>query len=83
MNKKEINDFKKFWAPEITKINKTYYFITFLSKEKINEMTPLTIESKPDSVIRILMDYKGLISYKNVKELKIEIPERKGFVVVE
>lgn len=44
---------------------------------------PLEIEPKPDTLIRVLMEFKGLDKYKTVKEQKLITPERKGFVVVE
>ena len=43
----------------------------------------LEIEPKPDSVIRILMDYKPLSKPIEVVEQKITTPERDGFTVVE
>jgi hypothetical protein len=57
--------------------------VTFLSKRYIDELAPLTIDPKPDTVIRVLMDYRGLDSFQNVPELRIKTPERTGFTAVE
>ncbi len=83
LNDQEIFDFKEFWVPRMKEENKNYYFITFLSQGFINKLAPLKVDPKPDSVIRVLMDYEGLDEYKEVKEQKIITPERKGFTVVE
>ena len=80
---KEISDFKEFWLPKMLSENKPYYFVTFVSRRKIDELAPLKISPQPDTIIRVLMDYKGLDDYENVPELSIKTPERKGFTVVE
>ena len=80
---KEIADFKEFWIPKMQEKPKPYYFVTFLSKHYIDQLAPLSIDPKPDTVIRVLMDYRGLEAFQNVPELGISIPERKGFTAVE
>lgn len=81
LNKKEIADFKEFWVPRLNK--DPYYFITFIPQEEFDQYAPLTIEPKPDSVIRVFFDYKGLDKKIDVKEQKLETPARDGFSVVE
>ena len=44
---------------------------------------PLDINPTPDTTVRILMTFKGLESPIEVKEQKLDTPERKGFTVVE
>ena len=44
---------------------------------------PLEVSPNPDSIIRVLMTYKGLKSPINVKEQVLETPNRDGFVLVE
>ena len=80
---KEIKDFKDFWLPQMTKNNKPYYFVTFLPQRKIDQIAPLYITPKPDTVIRVMMDYQELNHRENVIGFQIKTPERKGFVVVE
>lgn len=79
----EISDFKEFWIPQMQKENKPYYFVTFLSKRYIDSLAPLSISPAPDTIIRVMMDFKGLDKPENVFELKINTPERKGFTAVE
>ena len=51
--------------------------------EEIEENMPLYISKTPDTLIRVMMEWKGLDEYKEVKEQKLEKAERKGFTVVE
>ena len=80
---KEIKDFKDFWLPEMFAENKPYYFVTFLGNNFMDKIAPLSIYPKPDSVIRILMDYKGLDTSFDVQPQIIKTPQRNGFTVVE
>lgn len=80
---KEINDFKEFWIPKMREAGKSYYFITFLSKRFIDQLAPLTVNPQPETVIRVLMDWKGLDAYQKFQEPFIQTPKRKGFTVVE
>ena len=60
-----------------------FYFITFLSQRKINQLAPLHIIPKPDTVIRVMMDYKELEQKEEAYGFEIRTPKRKGFTVVE
>ena len=60
-----------------------YYFVTFLCNREMNQIAPLIINPKPDTVIRVLMDFTPLTSPINVKEYEILTPQRNGFTVVE
>ena len=44
---------------------------------------PLDINPEPNTVIRVLMDYKPLDNKINIKEQQLSTPTRKGFTVVE
>lgn len=44
---------------------------------------PLEFSKKPDSLIRVLMTYKGLENPIDVKEQQLKTPQRTGFVAVE
>jgi len=82
MNEKESADFMEFWEEKLTV--KPYVFVTFLPQATFEEMAPLTIDPKPDTVIRVFMDYQALdYPLYNVSEPYLQTPERKGFTVVE
>jgi len=81
LNKKETADFIEFWEPRMQ--SAPYYFVGFLGNDGMNQLAPLTIDPKPDTVIRILMDFSPLEKPINVRGYDIRTPERKGFTVVE
>ncbi|MDA3840744.1 MAG: hypothetical protein PF572_06710 [Patescibacteria group bacterium] len=79
--KKEYDDFVEFWLPRMQASD--FYFITFMPQVDFEKMAPLTVNPKPDTVIRVFMDFEGLDNYTQVTEQKIERKERLGFTVVE
>jgi hypothetical protein len=81
LNQKEQNDFIDFWEPRMT--GAPYFFVTFLGNKEMDTIAPLTIIPKPDSVIRILMDFSPLQKPISAKEYEIKTPNRNGFTVVE
>ena len=81
LNYKEREKFIIYWLPKLQE-NK-YVYIRFQTMEEIEENMPLYISKTPDTLIRVMMEWKGLDEYKEVKEQKLEKAERKGFTVVE
>lgn len=81
LTEREAEEFIIYWLPKL-ECNK-YNYIRFASMDEINEYMPLDFSVKPDSLIRVLMQYKGLDEYMEVTEQKLETPERTGFVAVE
>lgn len=81
LNKKEQDDFVEFWEPRLSRT--PYYFITFISSSEIERTAPMSIEPTPDTVIRVLMDYRPLMEPISVEPLSIPATERRGFTVVE
>ena len=78
----ETEDFIEAWKPYFS--GSPYYFITFIDQEVTNKIAPLQITPKPDTVIRILMDYKPLDNMMVVSDFDLPIPpDREGFTVVE
>ena len=81
LNDKERNEFIIYWLPKL-EANK-YNYIRFLSQDEINSCQELNIVPKPDSMIRIMMSYKGLDYPIAVKEQKLNPVNRTGFTIVE
>jgi hypothetical protein len=82
LNNKEIYDFKLAWLKEFKKA--PYYFIGFYDAAVINKYAPLDFNPSPETVIRILMDYRPLNARVIVEDPGLPPrPERKGFTVVE
>lgn len=81
LNQKEQADFIEFWEPHMT--GAPYFFVTFLGNQDMDNIAPLTISPKPDSVIRVLMDFTPLQKPISVEGYDIKTPTRNGFTVVE
>jgi len=82
LNQNEIKDFMEFWYPRMQA--KPYYFVTFLGTQQMNQLAPLTISPKPDTVVRVLMDFTALDKPQVVEPLYLgATPQRKGFTVIE
>ena len=64
-------------------IEKPYYFVTFLAQKEIDRIAPLVVTPTPDTVIRVMMDFRGLDQWENVSGFSLHTPERRGFTVVE
>lgn len=81
LNAQELRDFQEFWEPRMT--NSPWYFISFLGTSQMNVLAPLEISPKPETLIRILMDYQPLEQPIPTQEYPLTAPARKGFTVVE
>ncbi len=81
LNERETEEFIIYWLPKL-EANK-YNFIRFADSNYINENMPLEIIPKPDTTIRVLMEFKGLDEPIEIQEQQLEKVERRGFTVVE
>ena len=81
LNQKETDDFIEFWEPKMQ--GSPYYQVSFLGNRTMDVLAPLVVSPKPDSVIRILMDYKSLSAPVTIQPQIIHTPKRTGFTVVE
>lgn len=77
---REYNDFITYWVPRMK--NNAYNLITFAG-EQYEDLAPLHVEPKPDSILRVHMVYKPLKQPVEIKEQKLHGFERNGFTVVE
>ena len=60
LTEREAEEFIVYWLPKLQE-NK-YNYIRFATLEEINANMPLEFSVKPDTLIRVLMTYKGLIN---------------------
>ena len=81
LTEREAEEFIIYWLPKLE--SNKYNYIRFESMEEINEYMPLEFSAKPDTLIRVLMQFKGLDKPIQVEEQKLETTERNGFVAVE
>ena len=81
LNARETEEFIIYWLPKL-EANK-YNYIRFATQEEIDKNMPLEISEEPDTIIRVLMQYKGLEEPIKIKEQRLEEQKREGFTVVE
>ena len=81
LTEREAEEFIIYWLPQME--HNKYNYIRFAKKESIDNYMPLEVNPKPDTVIRILMEFKPLEEKIEVKEQKLTKIERQGFTVVE
>lgn len=81
LNDKEAEEFIIYWLPKLQQND--YIYIRFQSLEEIEKSMPLLISKTPDTLIRIMMEWKGLNEYINIKEQNLNTIRRSGFTVVE
>ena len=81
LNEREAEEFIVYWLPKLE--SNKYNFIRFETMEEINESMPLKITPTPDTIIRVIMEFKGIDEPFKVQEQKLETPVRDGFTVVE
>lgn len=81
LNEREAEEFIIYWLPILQE--NEYNYIRFATIDQINENMPLDITPNPDTIIRVLMTYKGLENSIDIEEQQLITPERNGFVAVE
>jgi len=81
LNEREANEFIIYWLPKLE--NNKYNYIHFSGTEFMNKEMPLEVNPKPNTMIRILMEYKPLERPINVEKQELKAPERKGFTLIE
>ena len=81
LNEREAEEFIVYWLPKLE--SNKYNFIRFQTEEEINNNMPLEITPKPDTVIRIVMEFKGIEEPIQIQEQKLSTQQRTGFTVVE
>ncbi len=80
-NQKETNDFVEYWQDKLP--NKPYIRLTWLTTEQMNQLAPLKISPKPDTIIRTFLDFAGYDQPISLPKQTFTTPERRGFTVTE
>jgi hypothetical protein len=83
LNEKESADFMEFWLPKMTATDHPYVLVSFVGTREFDKIAPLTIEPKPDTVIRVFMYYQPLWYEIDMQPQVLNAPERNGFTVIE
>jgi len=81
LNVQEIADFMAFWTDKIPA--SPYVRLTWLTTEQMNDLAPLTITPKPNTLIRVFLDMGGLDKPILLPLQQLSPVKRLGFTVVE
>lgn len=81
LNQKESRDFMEFWLPKMP--DTPYVRLSWLGTNDMNKLAPLEVSPKPDTMIRVFLDFKGMSEYKKLKPQRLTGVKRDGFVLVE
>ena len=83
LNEHEAEEFIVYWLPKLQQNN--YNYIRLATMDEINNAMPLDINPTPDTLIRVLMTFKGLDKpIEGITEQQLPTtPTRDGFTVVE
>jgi len=77
----EVNDFMDYWQSRIP--DQPYVRLTWFTTAQLNELAPLSISPKPDTLIRTFLDMRGLDRAITIPAQRFAAPVRTGFTVVE
>ena len=81
LNAKESADFMEFWTDKLP--TTPYVRLTWLGPAQMNQLAPLSVSPKPDTSIRIFLDFAGLDKPIKLIPQKLSAQPRRGFTLVE
>lgn len=81
LNAKESQDFKDFWMSRLPKT--PYVRLTWFTTAQMDSLAPLYVTPKPDTVIRVFLDFAGLNEFISIPQQKLTAIPRQGFTLVE
>ena len=82
LNEREAEEFIVYWLPKLNEHE--YNYVRFADADEIDRAMPLDINPQPNTVIRVMMTYKGLDEPIDVAEQQLpKTPVRNGFTAVE
>ncbi len=85
LTRKESSDMISYWVPKMSEKNTPYYRVSFFQTREMNEFIPMDVSPRPDTVLRVFLDYTPLSS-KPAHDLvpqQLQRVERTGFTLVE
>lgn len=78
---REYNDMISFWLPELNKHE--WNFIHFSINREYSAYSTLEVVPKPDSEIRVMMEFSGMNNKLDIPSQNLPSLERNGFTLVE
>jgi hypothetical protein len=83
LNQKEINDMLEYWLPQMLNKNKPYYRFSLIQTQQLDKLFPMTITPKPDSSIRVFLDWQELDTPIQITEQQLVAETRNGYTMIE
>ena len=80
-NEKEISDFITYWQDKLP--TKPYTRLTWFETKEMNQLAPLRVSPKPDTLLRAFLDFEGLTAPYNLPAQQLQSVQRNGFTVTE
>ena len=83
MNTKEINDMIEYWLPQMLSKNKPFYQFSLIQNNELDKLFPMTVSPKPQSSIRVFLDWKALDKQSQISQQQLISYPRTGYTMVE
>lgn len=81
LNARESQDFLDYWLAKMP--TTPYTRLTWFGTRQMDTLAPLTVSPRPDTSIRIFLDFEGLEKPIDLPTQKLSAISRKGFTLVE
>lgn len=81
LNDTESADFMEFWQSKLP--TTPYVRLTWLNTTDMNNLAPLHVSPRPDTAIRLFLEFEGLDQPTSLKPQSLSSPPRHGFTLVE
>jgi hypothetical protein len=81
INQRESEDFLEFWTDKLPQT--PFVRLTWLNTGEMNQLAPLSISPKPQTLIRVFLEFEGLNEPKELIPQTFSSPQRKGFTLIE
>ncbi len=81
LNNQETADFMEFWQEKLPKT--PFVRLTWLDTTDMNTLAPLSVNPRPNTVIRVFLEFEGLQKPVSLVPQKLSVPTRTGFTLVE
>jgi len=81
LNQQESSDFMDFWASRLPK--DPYVRLTWLNTRDMDILAPLDVSPRPDTSIRVFLEFEGYQTPVKLLPQKLSSIPRKGFTLIE
>jgi hypothetical protein len=79
----ERKEMLSYWVDEMKKTGAPYYRISFVQTPDMNTFIPMEVTPRPDTTIRVFLDWEPMYSEIQIEPQKLRGTTRKGFTLVE